>query len=47
MLEMIENTDELETVSLEKDTWTLALPAALRRREGLADGIMACLIFKI
>ncbi len=46
MLEVAENTKELKTVSLEKDTWMLALPAALCRREGLAEGTVACLTFK-
>ena len=46
MLETAENADELRTVSLEKDTWTLALPVELCRREGFAEGTLACLTFK-
>ena len=46
MLEVAENANELKTVSLEKDTWTLALPAELCRREGFAEGTVASLTFK-
>ena len=46
MLEVVENTNELRTVSLEKDTWILALPEELCRREGYAAGRLACLTFK-
>jgi hypothetical protein len=46
MLEVAEERNELKTVSLEKDTWTLALPAELCRREGFAEGTLACLTFK-
>ena len=46
MLEVAENANELKTVSLEKDTWALALPVELCRREGFAEGTVACLTFK-
>jgi hypothetical protein len=46
MSEAAENANELKTVSLEKDTWALALPAELCRREGFAKGTAACLTFK-
>jgi hypothetical protein len=46
MLEVTENANELKTVSLEKDTWAWALPAELCRREGFAEGTLACLTFK-
>ena len=46
MVETIENANELKTVSVEKDTWILALPAELCQREGFAEGTRACLTFK-
>ena len=39
-------TNELKTVSVEKDTWILELPAELCRREGFAEGTLASLTFK-
>ena len=48
MSKVIELTDEseLKTVSVEKDTWILELPAELCRREGFAQGTLASLTFK-
>ena len=34
MVEVIENANELKTVSVGKDTWILELPAELCQREG-------------
>lgn len=46
MLEISDKPTELRTVSVEKDTWILALPDELCQREGLARGTMACLTIK-
>jgi hypothetical protein len=46
MPEVVENKNELRTVSLEKDTWVLALPEETCRREGFAAGTMVSLTFK-
>ena len=46
MYEIAENAKELRTVSLEKDTWVLALPEATCQREGFAVGTMVSLTFK-
>lgn len=41
-----EKTDELKTVSFEKDTWILELPAEVCNREGFAEGTMVSLTFR-
>lgn len=41
-----EKTSELKTVSFEKDTWILELPAEVCKREGFAEGTMVSLTFK-
>lgn len=50
---MIETSDktenkigELKTVSVEKDTWILELPAEICRKEGFAEGTLVSLTFK-
>ena len=46
MSEVLEKTDELKTVSFEKDTWILELPAEVCKREGFAEGTLVSLTFK-
>ena len=46
MLETVEQTNELKTVRVEKDTWILELPAELCSREGFAPGTLASLTIK-
>ena len=46
MVEIAERTNELKTVSVEKDTWIVELPAELCRREGFDEGTMASFTFK-
>jgi hypothetical protein len=46
MIETAERANELKTVSVEKDTWILELPAELCQREGYEEGTMASLTFK-
>ena len=46
MSNVMEQTNELRTVSVEKDTWIVELPAELCRREGFAEGTMASFTFK-
>ena len=46
MLETLEQTNELKTVRVEKDTWILELPAELCSREGFAEGTLASLTTK-
>ena len=46
MLETLEQTNELKTVRVEKDTWILELPAELCLREGFAEGTLASLTIK-
>ena len=38
--------DELKTVSVEKDTWILELPAEICEREGFAEGTLVSLTIK-
>jgi len=38
--------DELKTVSIEKDTWILELPADICAREGFAEGTLVSLTIK-
>ena len=46
-LNKIENkTDELKTISVEKDTWILELPAEICRKEGFAEGTLVSLTFR-
>ena len=46
MIETLEKTEELKTVSVEKDTWILELPAEICRKEGFAEGTMVSLTVK-
>ncbi|HEY0461668.1 MAG TPA: hypothetical protein VGC97_21195 [Pyrinomonadaceae bacterium] len=46
MSEILEKTDELKTVSVEKDTWILELPAEVCKREGFAEGMLVSLTIK-
>ncbi|MGC2237020.1 MAG: hypothetical protein WA584_12715 [Pyrinomonadaceae bacterium] len=46
MSEVLEKTEELKTVSLEKDTWILELPAEICKREGFAEGTLVSVTFK-
>jgi hypothetical protein len=36
-------TDELKTISVEKDTWILEVPAEICRNEGFAEGTLVSL----
>ncbi len=46
MIETSEKTNELKTVSVEKDTWILELPAEICRKEGFAEGTLVSLTIK-
>ncbi len=48
MAEVLEKdkSSELKTVSFEKDTWILELPAEICSREGFAEGTMVSLTFR-
>lgn len=46
MIETSEKPGELKTVSIEKDTWILELPAELCRKEGFAEGTLVSLTFR-
>lgn len=46
MIETTEKTNELKTVSVEKDTWILELPAEICQKEGFAEGTLVSLTFK-
>lgn len=46
MIETLEKKDELKTVSVEKDTWILELPAEICRKEGFTEGTLVSLTFK-
>lgn len=46
MLETLEKNNELKTVSIEKDTWILEVPAEVCRKEGFAEGTLVSLTFK-
>jgi hypothetical protein len=41
-----EKSNELKTVSIEKDTWVMELPEELCSREGFAKGTLASLTVK-
>lgn len=43
MLETQEKSNELKTVSLEKDTWILEVPKEVCKREGFAEGTLVSL----
>ena len=50
MIETLDKTEnktgELKTVSVEKDTWILELPAEICQKEGFAEGTLVSLTFK-
>lgn len=46
MTETLENTSELKTVKLEKDTWILEVPPEVCQKEGFADGTLISLTLK-
>ncbi len=46
MIGMLEKTDELKTVKLQKDTWILEVPAEICQKEGFAEGTLVSLTFK-
>jgi hypothetical protein len=46
MIETPEKTNELKTVSVEKDTWILELPAEICQKEGFAEGTLVSLTIK-
>lgn len=46
MIETLEKNNELKTVSVEKDTWILEVPAEVCRKEGFAEGTLVSLTFK-
>lgn len=46
MSEVLEKMRELRTVSQEKDTWILELPAEICQKEGFAEGTLVSLTFK-
>ena len=46
MSEVLEKRDALKTISVEKDTWILELPAEICQKEGFAEGTLVSLTFK-
>ena len=46
MIETSEKTNELKTISVEKDTWILELPAEICQKEGFAEGTLVSLTIK-
>lgn len=46
MIEISDKTNELKTVSVEKDTWILELPAEICQKEGFAEGTLVSLTIK-
>ena len=46
MVKTSEKTNELKTVSVEKDTWILEVPPEVCRKEGFADGTLISLTLK-
>ena len=46
MIKTLEKTNELKTVSVEKDTWILEVLSKVCRKEGFADGTLVSLTLK-
>lgn len=46
MIKTLENTSELKTVSVQKDTWILEVPPEVCQKEGFADGTLISLTLK-
>ena len=46
MIETLVKTNDLKTVSIEKNTWVLEVPAEVCEREGFAEGTLVSLTFR-
>ena len=46
MIETSDKTNELKTVSIERDTWILKLPPEICQTEGFAEGTLVSLTIK-
>ena len=46
MIETSDKTNELKTVSIERDTWILELPPEICQTEGFAEGTLVSLTIK-
>lgn len=46
MIKTLENANELKTVSIQKDTWILEVPAEVCQSEGFSEGTMISLTLK-
>ncbi len=46
MLETVDKTNELKTLSVQKDTWILEVPPEVCRNEGFAEGTLISLTLK-
>lgn len=46
MIKTLENTSELKTVSVQKDTWILEVPPEVCQSEGFAKGTLISLTLK-
>lgn len=46
MIKTPENTDELKTVSIKKDTWILEVPNEVCKNEGFPEGTLISLTLK-
>jgi hypothetical protein len=46
MLETLENTSELKTLAVQKDTWILEVPSEVCKNEGFAAGTLISLTLK-
>lgn len=46
MIKTSEKTNELKTVSVQKDTWILEVPPKVCQKEGFADGTLISLTLK-
>lgn len=46
MSEILKESSQIKTISVEKDTWVLELPAEICSREGFAEGTLASLTVK-
>lgn len=46
MSDNLKESNQIKTISVEKDTWVLELPSEICKREGFADGTLASLTVK-
>ena len=46
MLETTDNTNELKTLAVQKDTWILEVPPEVCKNEGFAEGTLISLTLK-